>query len=278
MMDAADPAASGAEPGVVTVSVVSHGQGELLAGLLADLQALAPTTVKRLIVTLNLDEPLPPLPPWPQGTIEVIRNLRPLGFGANHNQAFRRCRTEWFAVLNPDLRLAIDVFAPLVAEAAPGDALLSPAIVESDGAPADSARQLLTPWQLARRALGHRQPAQPANTDWLAGMFLLLRREAFAAVGGFDERFHMYCEDADLCLRLQLAGWRIRVVEHVAVVHAAQRASRRSWQHLRWHLTSLLRHWFSLAFWRYVFARGGVGGIAPMADAGAARSPDQKAP
>jgi len=249
MMDAADPAALGAEPGVVTVSVVSHGQGELLAGLLADLQALAPTTVKRLIVTLNLDEPLPPLPPWPQGTIEVIRNLRPLGFGANHNQAFRRCRTEWFAVLNPDLRLAIDVFAPLLAEAAPGDALLAPAIVESDGAPADSARQLLTPWQLARRALGHRQPAQPANTDWLAGMFLLLRREAFAAVGGFDERFHMYCEDA-----------------------------RRSWQHLRWHLTSLLRHWFSLAFWRYVFARGGVGGIAPMADAGAARSPDQKAP
>jgi len=250
MMDAADPAALGAEPGVVTVSVVSHGQGELLAGLLADLQALAPTTVKRLIVTLNLDEPLPPLPPWPQGTIEVIRNLRPLGFGANHNQAFRRCRTEWFAVLNPDLRLAIDVFAPLLAEAAPGDALLAPAIVESDGAPADSARQLLTPWQLARRALGHRQPAQPANTDWLAG----------------------------ICLRLQLAGWRVRVVEHVAVVHAAQRASRRSWQHLRWHLTSLLRHWFSLAFWRYVFARGGVGGIAPMADAGAARSPDQKAP
>ncbi len=84
------------------------------------------------------------------------------------------------------------------------------------------------------------------NTDWLAGMFLLLRREAFAAVGGFDERFHMYCEDADLCLRLQLAGWRVRLVEDVAVVHAAQRASRRSWQHLRWHLTSLLRHWFSL--------------------------------
>lgn len=255
MMDAAGPAVARAEPGLVTVSVVSHGQGRLLARLLADLHAAAPATVKRLIVTLNLDEPLPPLPPWPQGTIEVIRNPRPLGFGANHNQAFRRCQTEWFAVLNPDLRLATDVFAPLLAEAATGDALLAPAIVESDGAPADSARQLLTPWQLARRALGHRQPAQPATTDWLAGMFLLLRREAFAAVGGFDERFHMYCEDADLSLRLQLAGWHLRAVTSVAVQHAAQRSSHRSAGHLRWHVASLLRHWTSAAFWRYLRRR-----------------------
>jgi hypothetical protein len=43
----------------------------------------------------------------------------------------------------------------------------------------------------------------------VAGMFMLLRREAFAQVGGFDERYFMYCEDFDLCARLRLAGWHV---------------------------------------------------------------------
>ncbi len=113
----------------------------------------------------------------------------------------------------------------------------------------------MTPLQLAVRTLGHRAAATADATDWLAGMCLLARSAAFDAVGGFDPRFFMYMEDADLSLRLRLAGWAVRQVDSATVVHAARRASRRSARHLRWHVTSLARHWLSAAYWRYLAAR-----------------------
>lgn len=264
--------------GSVTVSVVSHGQRAMLAQLLADIAQAPSPLLRRLLITLNLDEAPPELPVIAGCETRLIRNASPRGFGANHNLAFRQCETEWFAILNPDLRWTGDPWQPLLADVTAADGLVAPRVLEMDGTLADSRRALMTPWQIARRRLFPRRQAAAEGADWMAGMFLLVRRRAFEAVGGFDPRFHMYCEDADLCLRLQLAGWRIRLVEDVAVVHAAQRASRRSWQHLRWHSTSLLRHWFSSAFWRFVLARRGAGGNAPMPDPSAASSPDQKAP
>ncbi len=65
----------------------------------------------------------------------------------------------------------------------------------------------------------------------------------------------MYCEDVDLCLRLQLAGWRLAGADTALVQHQAQRASRRGWQPLLWHVTSLLRLWRS-PVWQAWQARG----------------------
>ena len=81
---------------------------------------------------------------------------------------------------------------------------------------------------------------------------MVWRAKAFAAVGGFDERYFMYCEDTDICLRLQLAGWHMREAP-VTVVHDARRHTGRDWRHLRWHMASVWRLWSSAAFWRYVF-------------------------
>jgi GT2 family glycosyltransferase len=81
-------------------------------------------------------------------------------------------------------------------------------------------------------------------------MFMLLRREAFEQVGGFDERFFMYCEDFDLCSRLRLAGWQLQVIE-APVLHMAQRASKKSLRPLLWHLRSLMQVWMTPAFWSY---------------------------
>lgn len=227
----------------VTASVVSHGQGALLAQLLADLYRVRPPSLAHLIVTLNVPEPRPDLARAPF-RVTLIENPRPLGFGANHNQAFAHCESPWFCVLNPDLRIADDFLAPMLAAAGPQDVVLAPLVLDADGARADSARELPTPWRLVRRALGDRRPGADGRIDWLAGMCLLIRSEAFRALGGFDERYFMYCEDVDLCLRAQLGGGRLRRISSAAVVHRAQRASRRSWRHLRWHMQSLLRLWF----------------------------------
>ena len=245
----------------ITAAVVSHRQASLVASLVQDLIRLRPPDMGRLLIVANVAEPdlvaLERLAQAAPFAVQFLHNEVPHGFGANHNRAFAHCDTPWFAVLNPDLRLDSDPFAPLLAAARAGDVLLAPRVLESDGRVADAARRVLTPWQLVRRTLRYRAPAA-ADFDWLAGMFLLLRSDAFRAVGGFDERYFMYSEDADLCLRLQLAGGRIRQVGEVQVLHAAQRASRRSWQHFRWHVTSLLRYWTSATYWRYLAARRAI--------------------
>lgn len=248
-----DPAV---EPPLITLSVVSHGQRALVENLVADLVRLQPRGVAKLILTINRPEDPPAgLAALPFETV-ILRNERARGFGANHNRAFRECATPWFAILNPDLHLVSDFFAASVRNAADAVALVAPSIVESTGVPADSSRRLLTPWQLVLRVLGNRVPAGGDEVDWLAGMCMLVRSRAFADVGGFDERFFLYLEDADLCLRLRLAGWSIRQTPEAQVVHAAQRASHRSFRYLRWHVASLLKHWLSPAFWRYLQVRG----------------------
>jgi GT2 family glycosyltransferase len=242
------------QPGV-TLSVVSHGQRDLVRRLLRDLHRLQPSALRRVILTLNVQEAEPVMPALAGCDVLVLRNSQPLGFGANHNQAFRHCETEWFAVLNPDLGIEVDFVGRLLLVAGPKDGLLAPQILEVDGTPADAVRRLVTPARALRRRFGRfgdvQSDRQPAVYDWIAGMCLLLRSQAFEAVGGFDPRFFMYCEDADLCLRLQLEGWQIRRIEDVPVIHAAQRASRRSARHLGWHVASLVKHWSSAAYWRY---------------------------
>jgi N-acetylglucosaminyl-diphospho-decaprenol L-rhamnosyltransferase len=246
-----------AQRAAVTVSVVSHGHLPMVALLLQDL-VRARCDIAEVILTLNTaadcaadTSALAPGAAWP---LTVLRNPQSLGFGANHNQAFAHSSTPWFAVVNPDIRLPAgaaanalsDPFAPLLN--APGAAALrAPRVLSPQGGVEDSWRQTVTPWRLLVRVAGVRRAAASAQTDWAAGMFLLLRADAYAAVGGFDERMHMYCEDMDLCLRLRDAGHSIALVADAQVVHDAQRASRKSAQHLRWHLGSLGRFWLSRA-------------------------------
>lgn len=239
---------------VCTLSVVSHGQGALVERLLADLARLRPASLELVIVTRNLPEPPIAVPQDFAVPLRVIDNSHPKGFGANHNAAFGNCSSDWFVIVNPDIRLPTDPFPALFAAPRPGDGLVAPQVIEPDGGVADSARALPTPAQLAgriaARALG-RAAAPAVRAEWYAGMFLAVRHRAYAEVGGFDEGFHLYCEDVDLCARLRLAGWGLAFAPQASVVHAARRASRGSPRHLGWHLASIARLWRSATYRSY---------------------------
>lgn len=246
----------------LTVSVVSHHHRAELEQLLDDLAALVEPRLRRVIVTLNLPEPglcvRLSRRAWPF-ELHWLENAAPLGFGANHNRAFGHdgaCgASELFAVLNPDLRLRANPFDALIAalSADPHAGLAYPVQHDAAGRRQDHERRLPTPGRLlARHLLRRRHELGTGQApDWVNGAFLLLRHAAYTDVGGFDERFHMYCEDVDLCLRLQLAGWRLVRADAAVVEHAGQRASRRRWPHLAWHLASLWRLWWSPAWRRY---------------------------
>jgi GT2 family glycosyltransferase len=236
----------------ITISVVSHGQDRLLAGLLDDLSATTlnkSCAVRSILITHNLGSPELDCSKSIVERFHVIINARPKGFGANHNSAFARCDTDWFAVLNPDIRFGADVFDRLIEHARPEDGVLAPSLVEPASGALAPRRGLLTPWEIFRRRLPNWQP--PTHTVWFPGAFLLIRSAAFRQIGGFDERYHLYVEDFDLCARLRLAGWKLHDVPEVHVEHSAQRSSHVDWRYLRWHVASLLKLWTSSAFWRY---------------------------
>ncbi|MCU4121257.1 glycosyltransferase family 2 protein [Variovorax sp. N23] len=232
----------------VTVSIVSHGQMDLILPLLEQLDRFSSAMVDKIVLTINIPEADVLGDATFRFPIERIDNSAPKGFGANHNQAFQHCQTPWFLVLNPDIRFDRDVLAPLIAEAAPDSGLLTPRILEPGKSEPEQHRAIITPLEiLTRRRPGYVRPAVPA---WIPGLFMLFRAEAYAAIGGFDERFFMYGEDFDICARTQLAGWRLQSVENLTVVHEARRASHRSLRHFYWHATSLLKVWSSRPFWR----------------------------
>jgi N-acetylglucosaminyl-diphospho-decaprenol L-rhamnosyltransferase len=232
----------------VTVSIVSHGQWSLVEPLLEQLDRWCCETIAQVVLTINIPEAVALKNSW-RLPIERIYNAQPKAFGANHNTAFTRCRSPWFLVLNPDIRLGNDVLSALLMRTPADVGLVAPRVREPGSDTAEPHRALLTPLELIRRRRGgHRPPTQPA---WVAGMFMLIRHEAFAQVNGFDERYFMYCEDFDLCARLRLAGWKLQAEPAVTVMHLAQRASHAALHPLLWHLTSFIKVWASGAFWRY---------------------------
>jgi N-acetylglucosaminyl-diphospho-decaprenol L-rhamnosyltransferase len=230
-----------------SISIVSHGQASLIAPLLDDLYRLAFVDAE-LFITINIPEDEEPLHCQPQ-LFHIIRNSVPKGFGDNHNQAFRLSSGDYFIVMNPDIRLPVlNMELLLVPMMDQKVGAVAPVVFNSRGDVEDSVRTFPTLFVLVRRLLlGQRKPSykfdiEPIVVDWAAGMFVVFRRESYHAVGGFDhQRFFMYLEDVDICRRLKEKGWLVVLQPAVSIIHDAQRASRRSFKHMRWHLTSAIR-------------------------------------
>jgi GT2 family glycosyltransferase len=168
------------------------------------------------------------------------------GFGAGINMGARLATGSLLLVLNPDTLVGADVVDRLTAwiAAHPETGVAAPLVRARDGSIEASARRfpgwstvfggrstwLSRTWPanpLSRRnLLTGPHVREPIDVDWVSGVCMLIRREAFAAVGGFDEQFFLYWEDADLCRRIRMAGWRVTYVPHCSVTHVGGRSSR----------------------------------------------------
>lgn len=166
-------------------------------------------------------------------SVRLLRLPENYGFAGGYNRALERLGGDYWVLLNSDVEPAAGWLEPLVAEldaqpdvAAAGPKLL--ACAERDrfeyaGAAGGFIDWLGFPFCRGRilrtleRDRGQYDDAR--DVFWVSGAAFCCRAEAFRSAGGFDADFFAHMEEIDLCWRMQLAGWRVRVVPESRVWH-----------------------------------------------------------
>jgi len=232
----------------VTAILVNYNAGNELAVALRSIQSDCAQVEWEAVVVDNAssDNSAAIVETFPRATL--IRNPANVGFGRAVNQAAAVARAPRLLLVNPDCRLVSGAISTLrsVLDAEPSCAVVGPRIFDPDGTVQGSARgdpdmltglfgrtgalRLLLPFlPVARRNVvvedAVRTGASSVVVDWLSGACMLIRRDAFTAAGGFDERFFLYWEDADLCRRLRNRGFQVRYVPGASAVHQVGRSS-----------------------------------------------------
>jgi GT2 family glycosyltransferase len=181
--------------------------------------------------------------------VTLLRNRDNVGFGRAVNQGVAATTAPLILIMNPDCRLVAGAVAALRAELDPHDycAIVGPRILNPDGSVQGSARgdpdmltglfgrtaalRRLLPWlAVSKRNVvsdaAIRSGHESVVVDWLSGACMLARRDALARVKGFDERYFLYWEDADLCRRLRAAGYHVRYVPGATAIHRVGHSSK----------------------------------------------------
>ncbi len=220
------------------VVVVTWNSSGVLPGFLDSLRS-ATSSSYDVVVVDNASPDGPPVVPAGVRLVEAGSNL---GYGAGANLGATGSGDDVLVVANPDVQWMPGSLDALVAglERWPRAGCVGPAIRTVDGQLYPSARAFPS----VGRGIGHALlgPFWPGNpwtrsyraevgspvegpTGWLSGSLMVLRREAFEQVGGFDEKYFMYCEDMDLCRRLAEAGWQNVYVPDAVITHVGGHAT-----------------------------------------------------
>jgi GT2 family glycosyltransferase len=166
------------------------------------------------------------------------------GFAAGVNRGAALARGKYLLILNPDCSIKPRLSETLACwlDAHPEVGVVAPRIRNEDGTVQPSARRFpdittvlggrtsfltrILPgnWFTKRNLLVGDQPTVPHKVDWVSGACFMVRRDAFEAVGGMDEGFFLYWEDADLCRRLKKAGWDTVYHPGAELLHLGGRA------------------------------------------------------
>lgn len=183
------------------------------------------------------------------GTAELVRSRFPSvrivesanhGFSHANNRGAATCDARYVLFLNPDTEIVSGSFSELVAamDARPDVGLIGVRQLTGDGTLWPTIRYFPTfsravgealgseRWPLRGRWAGERELdldlyEREVPCDWTSGSFMLARREALLSSGLLDERFFIYCEETDLCLRIKEAGWEVRHLPSMTIVHHA---------------------------------------------------------
>lgn len=176
--------------------------------------------------------------------VRWLASAENIGFGAAVNRAAATASAPYLLWLNPDTIVTPGFIDSLEAwlEAHPAVGCVGPRVMSDDGSVQASARRFpnlstaiagRSTWltrhfpdnPLSRHNLVARDSDRPITVDWLAGSCVMTRRALFEALGGFDEGFFLYWEDADYCRRALARGFTCVYLPQVTVRHAGGRSA-----------------------------------------------------
>tara|TARA_B100001093_G_scaffold504974_1_gene561556 strand:- start:858 stop:1532 length:675 start_codon:yes stop_codon:yes gene_type:complete len=214
------------------------------------LQNIFDKTDFKLIITVNIEEDETVLSEYPSDRLIVVRNKKPLSFTENHNNAFRLCSSDYFLILNPDVKITNNLINDILAEMINNNLpILSPIAMSNDGKILDNARKypkFFTPilrFFLNRYKTDYRfSKTNIHKVDWISGMFIMIKSKVYMDLNGFDERFFLYYDDVDLCRRANESGYNVYVTTKYSVVHEGNRLSKKSLKYFIIHIFSLLKY------------------------------------
>ncbi len=229
-------------PPAVSVVIVNYNTGDDLRRCLSSLDEGLATVAWDCIVIDNVSTDGSSELNKPDNRLRTYRNMENVGFARAVNQGLALTEGVEVLILNPDCELLPGSIAVLHVELGryPDCVVVGPRVVDPDGTIQGSARgdptiftglfgrsSLLTRRfprsPLAKQNIRTLAEVEPGDTsvvvDWVAGSCMLARRDALDSVGGLDERFFLYWEDADLCRRMRVRGGQIRYMPGATIVH-----------------------------------------------------------
>jgi N-acetylglucosaminyl-diphospho-decaprenol L-rhamnosyltransferase len=257
----------------LSVVVVSYNARDCLARCL---QQLANRGIEIVVVDNGSNDGSPQLVENRYPHVQLVDALANRGYGAAANLGMEHANGEYYLVLNADAWPKAEGIERLIAyaEEHPNVGVLAPTLRAEDGNVQrslfahPSGRLAVLSWAVCPRLLniayttwrrlaerlptttrGRIRRAQPTvgTSAFVIGAALLLRADAAKQIGGFDPNFFMFNEDADLCLRMQEAGWSIALVPDAEFVHvgAASTRAEPDWmlrEHVRSHVRFVAKH------------------------------------
>lgn len=193
--------------------------------------------------------------------IHLLQGDIPKGFGANNNDVFNYVQAhlnpkpeDYFLTLNPDVEITVGSLSDLIAQAIEYQADISAINLYTDKTfnNYDSSIRrypsLLSPIKsligMPRKDVYDKNKIdKPTKVEWAAGSFLLFTVDSFEFLNGFDERYFMYFEDADICTRANKSNLNVYYFPSIKAVHFASHQNRRLLsKHFIWYWKSSLRY------------------------------------
>jgi N-acetylglucosaminyl-diphospho-decaprenol L-rhamnosyltransferase len=251
-----------ASPAELALVVVNYDSGDHLRNCISQLRPAAGSTAVQVVVVDNAStdgsrDGVAGL----DAEVLLLENPQNRGYGRACNQGFAATDSAFVCFLNPDIvpePASLSQMLQAIADR-PEVGVLGPRLVNPDGSTYPSCRVV----PRLGVAVGHAifglfsdnnrftrayklmdvDHGSEQEVEWVSGAAMLVRREAFEQVGGFDEGFFMYVEDLDLCARIREAGWKSLYFPGATMLHHVAGSSRRyPYKMIRHHHFSLIRY------------------------------------
>ncbi|HAS3607715.1 TPA: glycosyltransferase family 2 protein [Vibrio cholerae] len=240
------------------ISVINHGHDELITSR----DTLAALAKNYTVVLRSNTPPTDTLTHYCMNAgIHLIHDGHTKGFAANNNAVFEHCQNklgitnkDYFLALNPDVDVTTESIEKLLSLSIARDSDISAinlfrdeALTEYDNS-IRRHHKLLSP---IKSLLGMKRTdvydkdaiSEPIDIDWAAGSFLLFKVDSYRKLGGFDEKYFMYFEDADICRRANQLGQKVVYFPKIRAVHTAALKNRNLLsKHTIWYMCSLIKY------------------------------------